>query len=78
MVAPNQHYHRIETADMQQDVMYYLTRLDGQLVRLNEMLKTMQNNQHGGVDNLIQIVHSAQAFALSLRNALSPDRFDVL
>ncbi len=53
------------------DVMYYLTRLEGQLVRLNEL--------KGGCSNeVIRTVDSARAFAQSLRDALSGNRIDVI
>lgn len=60
------------------DVMYYLTRLEGQLVRLNTVLSSDSYLSPGqAVVQSRDIVHAAQAFAQSLRNALSGNRIDV-
>jgi hypothetical protein len=79
MTKPNEHYHRIETADMigttpAQDAMYYLTRADGMLVRLNELTRI---KSEWNVEEIRRTLQTAQAFLSALRNALDPDRIDV-
>lgn len=55
----------------QQDVNYYLTRLEGQLTRLEQIFRVSHSPEAE------RALNSAQAFAQSLRNALSPNRIDV-
>lgn len=60
----------------QKDVQYYLTRLEGQLLRLN----TLTSPGIGDVWDVKSIrgtIASAQAFTQSLRNALDENRIDV-
>lgn len=54
------------------DVMYYLTRAEGQLVRLNELLQVLNR-----ADEMKHIVKSVQSFLSLLRTALDKNRFDV-
>lgn len=75
MVAPSQHYHRIETADMQQDTHYYLTRLDGQLARLNELANQLN---FAPEHPLRETIGNAQRFSKAVRDSLSADRVDVI
>lgn len=56
----------------QKDIQYYLTRLEGQLVRMDQW------NENGGSGiQLGSIINAAKAFAQSLRNALDGNRIDV-
>jgi len=73
VVAPNKHYQRIETYDERQDTMYYLTRLEGQLLRLNELVKNAQVPK----EQILHTIDTARAFAQSLRNSLDPNKIDV-
>lgn len=58
------------------DVQYYLTRLEGQLLRLNTL--TAPNvGDVWDVKSVRGTIASAQAFAQSLRNALDENRIDV-
>lgn len=73
MTDPTAHYHRIETADelaseKQDDVMYYLTRLEGQLERLSEIIK--DENSNASWTGIKYTAITAKAFAQSLRNAI--------
>jgi hypothetical protein len=83
MVDPAKHYHRIETADLlpnsetgisvHQDSLYYLTRLEGQLVRLEAL-----NQMVDKYSEIQSTIKAARAFAQSLRDSLSPGRVDVV
>ncbi len=53
----------------QDDAMYYLTRLEGQLVRLGTYTATADQFQRSEV---MKIVDAAKAFAQSLRDVLDP------
>lgn len=76
MPAANEHYHRIETADMKQDVDYYLARLEGQLARI-EFLTEPSQSPFAIYDELRSTLTSAKNFLASLRLALDTRRIDV-
>lgn len=58
----------------QKDIQYYLTRLEGQLVRLEEIFKASRLTTS---PDAVRTLNSAQAFTQSLRNALDENRIDV-
>lgn len=76
MARADTHYHRIETADelaseKKDDVMYYLTRLEGQLERFDFLLNKQHSScSYGEAKDLNVVLTSAKAFAQSLRNAI--------
>lgn len=69
-------YHRIETAEMPRpDVNYLLTRLEGQLERLNTLLP--EAIWYESRKQMEEIIVKANAFAKQLREALSERHIDV-
>lgn len=72
-------YHLIETADTQQDINYYLARVEGQLARLEFILSAESHLSPGeAISTGRGTINAAKAFLASLRNALDPRRIDVV
>lgn len=79
------HSHRIDTADLPVvrqalDVEYNLARAEGQLVRAEQIMRTINSEgDDSGVGNLemTQTLTNAKRFLTALRLALSPNRADV-
>lgn len=59
---------------LNEDAMYYLTRAEGQLERLNELSNIIV---HPGMKDVKKIIDTTKAFLASLRNSLDKNRFDV-
>lgn len=72
MVKAGEHYHRIETAPMQEqtpdEVQYNLTRLEGQIFRLRTLLASGTVEPDSAIRD---ILYSSEKFLAALRTALS-------
>lgn len=89
MVKPNEHYHKIEVPTCQTertvykssltlpDVEYNLTRLEGQLVRFDDLFTKKGLKDDERVYLARDTLTNARGFLNALKLALSKDRIDV-